>query len=319
MKIWGLRSGMLLVLAVVMMAVSVLGVGLVEAMQGPVVMQASAPASDAGAFNAILALLIGLPVLFGTTLAVNKPRSYELGDRNELPVIAADILYEGGAIGLVDASGHIRPLVGGDRFIGFAESKADNAAAAAAAINARLIECGKIQLSVTGAVITDVGQPVYATDDDTFVFNPVGASFIGFVFRFVSAGVVIVDFDAPCYRDPWGAYSKREIISVNKTLDIEDNGKVFFVDTDAVIITMPVVATPVNCTIVNIGAFGGVAVNISPAAADKVQGPDLPGTDNKDLINTKATARRGDFARLVTGDANGPIVSELRGTWATEA
>jgi hypothetical protein len=31
-----------------------------------------------------------------------------------------------------------------------------------------------VQLAVTGAVITDVGQPVYATDDDTFVFSPVG-------------------------------------------------------------------------------------------------------------------------------------------------
>lgn len=254
-----------------------------------------------------------------TTLAANKPRAYEMGDRNEFPVIAADSIYEGAAVGLVAGTGHARPLVAGDKFAGFAEAKADNSAGAAAAINVRVIEDGKVQLAVSGAVITDVKSPVYASDDDTFSFSPVGGTFIGFVYRFVSAGIVIVDFDACCYVDPWAKYTVREAITVDKTLDIEDNGKLFVVTVDAKIITLPAVATPVNCTIVNGGAFGTIAVNVSPAAADKIQGPDLPGTDNKDLINTKATARRGDFVRIATGDANGPLAIELRGTWATEA
>lgn len=310
MKIWRLRSGMLLGMAALVLFVGLVGVDLSSAM----------PQSDTAAVDVgMMGFLLFLPFLFGVTLATNKPRAYEGGSRNELPTIAADILYEGSAIGLVAGTGHTRPLVAGDLFAGFVEAKADNAAGAAAALNVRLIESGKIQLPVTGAVITDVGQPVYATDDDVFVFSPVSASFIGFVHRFVSAGVAVVDFNAPVFRDPYSEYTKRETISADKTLDIEDNGKVFFVDTDAKIITMPVTATPVNCTIVNIAPFGAVLVAISPQAADKIQGPDLPGTDNKDLLNTKATARRGDFVRLMTGDANGPVVSELRGTWATEA
>lgn len=254
-----------------------------------------------------------------TTLAANTPRVFEGGLRNEIPVIAADIIYEGAAVGVVIASGHARPLAATDRFAGFAEAKADNSAGAAAAINVRVVESGKIQLSVAGAVITDEGQPVYATDDDTFVFLPTGGVFVGFVHRFVSSGVAIVAFDASNYRDPYADYTIRETISVDKTLDIQDNGKVFFVDTDAKVITLPAVATPVNCKIVNIGAYGAVAVNVSPDAVDKIQGPDLPGTDNKDLINTKATAKRGDYVVLTTGDANGAVVAELRGTWATEA
>ena len=254
-----------------------------------------------------------------TTLAANTPRAFEGGSRNEIPVIASDIVYEGGAVGVVIASGHARPLAATDRFAGFAEAKADNAAGAAAAINVRVVESGKIQLSVSGAVITDVGQPVYATDDNAFTFTPTAAVFVGFVHRFVSSGVVVVAFDALNYRDPYGDYTIRETISASKTLDIEDNGKIFFVDTDATVTTLPATATPVNAKIVNIGAYGAVAVNLSPQAVDKVQGPDLPGTDNKDLINTKATAKRGDFAVLTTGDANGPVVAELRGTWATEA
>lgn len=252
-----------------------------------------------------------------TTLAANVAREFELGEHNAIPVIASDIIYQGAAVGVVDGTGHARPLVGGDRFVGFAYSKADNSAGAAAAINVDVFDCGEVQLSVSGAVITDIGQPVYATDDNAFVFNPVGGSFIGFVKRFVSSGVVVIDFDADAYQDPYGEYTKRETISVDKTLDIEDNGKVFFVDTDAKVVTLPATATPVNCKIVNIAPFGTVFLKISPQAADKVQGPDLPGTDNTALGNTKATARRGDFVRIVTGDANGPIVAELRGTWAT--
>lgn len=253
-----------------------------------------------------------------TTLSANEPRSFELGERNHYPVIAADIIYEGAAVGIVAATGHARPLTAADKFGGFATAKADNLAGSAADINVEVVESGQIQLSVSGAVITDVGQPVYATDDDTFVFSPVGGVFIGFVKRFVSSGVVVVDFNAAAYVDPWAQYSVREAISTDKTLDIEDNGKLFWVSADAQTVTMPAVATPVNCAIVNGGAFGTIAVNISPQSDDKIQGPDLPGTNNKDLINTKATAKRGDFAKMVTGDANGPIVAELRGTWATE-
>jgi hypothetical protein len=256
-----------------------------------------------------------------TTLAANKPRAYEGGpiriEESSIPVIAADIIYEGAAAGVVGGTGHARPLVAGDRFGGFSRAMLDNSAGAAAALRVDVYQQGFIELPVSGAVITDVGQPVYATDDDTFVFSPVGSSFIGFVHRFVSAGVAVVAFDALNYVDPYQEYSVRETVAIAKTLDVEDNGKVFFADTDNTVVTMPAVATPVHCKIVNIGAFGAVKLSISPQAADRMQGPDLPGTDDTDLTNTKATARRGDFVKLVGGDANGPIVQELRGVWAT--
>jgi len=252
-----------------------------------------------------------------TTLAANTIRAMEVGDHNDIGVIAADIIFEGAATG-DNGAGYARPLVGGDRFLGFALAKADNSAGSAGDLNVRLSVKGQIQLSVSGAVITDVGQPVYATDDDTFVFLPTGASFIGRVKRFVSSGVVVVAFDVECMVDPYGA-GPRETIADNKTLDIEDTGKTFFVTTDAKVITLPATATPLVAKIVNIGAFGTVLVAVSPDAADKIQGPNLPGTDNKDHLNTKATARRGDFVVISNaGDANGPIVLEQVGTWATE-
>jgi hypothetical protein len=261
-----------------------------------------------------------------TTLAANKPRPYEGGkdtiEESALPVIASDIIYEGAAVGIVDASGHGRPLVGGDRFAGFANAKADNSAGTAAAISVDLRTKGKVQLPVTGAVITDRGQPVYAQDDDTFSFNPVAGSFIGFVHRFVSAGVAIVVFDVDVLRDPWGQYTVRELLSGTKTFDAEDTGKLFAVDADADddALTLPAIATGLDgIAILAIGAFGTTKVKLDPAAADMILGPDITGADNKDLILTKATQRRGDFVILGGNDADGYAVQALRGTWAREA
>lgn len=259
------------------------------------------------------------------TLSANSPRIYDAGktiEQSQLPMIASDIIYEGAAVGVVDASGHGRPLVGGDKFAGFANAKADNASGAAAAVDVDLVTAGKIQLDVSGALITDRGQPIYATDDDTFVFSPVGGSFIGFVHRFVSAGKVVVAFDALNYRDPWERYSVRELLSGTKTFDAEDTGKLFCVDADgdADALTLPAVATGLGgIAIMAIGAFGTTALTISPNASDLIRGPDITAADDKDLILTKATQRRGDFVILDQGDAAGYVVHELKGTWAREA
>ena len=261
-----------------------------------------------------------------TTLAANKPRAYEGGrdtiEESGLPVIAADIIFEGAAVGVVDATGHRRPRVARARFAGFANPKAHNTARAAAAINVDLRTKGKVEIAVTGAVITDKGQPVYASDDDTFSFNPVGGSFIGFVHRFVSAGVAVVAFDVDQMVDPWAAYTVRETLSGIKTFDAQDSGKLFAVaaDADGDALTLPAIADGLSgLVILAVGAFGTTAVTVSPAAADMILGPDITGADNKDLILTKATQRRGDFVKLIFGDADGYAVDELRGTWAREA
>jgi hypothetical protein len=263
--------------------------------------------------------LVAAPILFGTTLAANKSRAYEGGSRNEFPVVAADIIYEGAAVGLVDASGHARPLTTADKFAGFAEAKADNAAGAAAAITVRVVESGKIELAVAGAVITDVSQPVYASDDDTFSLNPADGQFVGFVHRFVSAGVAVVAFDAMGFRDPWAHKTVRETLTGVKTFDAQDCGKLFCVtdagDGDA--LTLPAIADGLSgLTILAVGAFGTTAVTLDPGANDMILSPDKAGVDNTNLVLTKVTQRRGDFITLIAGDADGYMVTEARGVWA---
>lgn len=129
-----------------------------------------------------------------TTLADKKVRSFELGDYTDLPVVAADVIYEGSAIGTT--LGNARPLVAGDRFAGFADSTADNSLGAAGAINVKVRERGKIRLPVTGVVAGSVGAKVYASDDDTFTTTAASNSLIGSVVRVIQAGVAIVQFEA---------------------------------------------------------------------------------------------------------------------------
>lgn len=128
-----------------------------------------------------------------TTLAVDKPRNYELGDHNDLPAITGDIIYEGAAVG-VNNSGYARPLVAGDVFGGFALRQCDNTDGADGAKNVRVVARGQIALNVTGLTIDDVGKPVYASDDDTFTMTAGSNTQVGAVKRFVSTGAGIVEF-----------------------------------------------------------------------------------------------------------------------------
>lgn len=130
-----------------------------------------------------------------TTLAADKPRVLEIGDLNDIAVIASDIIYEGAAVG-DNGSGLARPLVAGDIFLGFATKKADNSAGAASAITVNVQQRGRMQLPIGSLAATDLGKPIYASDDDTFTLTPGSNSHIGRCIRFVSSGVGIVEFDA---------------------------------------------------------------------------------------------------------------------------
>lgn len=135
-----------------------------------------------------------------TTLAADKARAYELGDLQDLPMIAADIIYEGAAVG-DNGSGLARPLAAADPFLGFAERIADNSAGAASAKNVRVRTRGSVVVAVTGAAsAADVGEAVYASDDDTFTLTSSGNSAIGKVARWVSGTTCVVYFEALTHR-----------------------------------------------------------------------------------------------------------------------
>lgn len=128
-----------------------------------------------------------------TTLAKNTPRAYDLGEVNELPVIASDIIYEGAAVG-DNASGYARPLVSGDPFRGFALAQADNSDGSAGDVNVRVQMRGKVVLTFSSIAITDVGKDVYASDDNSFNIAATGTR-IGYVHRWISSTQAVVAFE----------------------------------------------------------------------------------------------------------------------------
>jgi hypothetical protein len=130
-----------------------------------------------------------------TTLTDAEVRTTETGDFNDHPMIAADIIYKGAAVG-DNGSGYMRPLVAGDPFRGFAEHTFDNSSGTAGAINARMQYVGVIRLSVVGAsALTDKGANVYASDDNTFTLTKGANSFIGKVYRWDTSTYCYVFFD----------------------------------------------------------------------------------------------------------------------------
>jgi len=114
------------------------------------------------------------------------------------------------------------------------------------------------------------------------------------------------------------ARADAEDITGNKTLDEEDVGKIFHVTADATI-TLPSTAVGYVYTLVCDGADGTVEITVSPAAADKIMGVDITDADDKDLVNTKATAKRGDYVKIFGDGSLGWYVMEIAGTWAREA
>jgi len=134
-----------------------------------------------------------------TTLAADKLREYFFSGTpftNELPVIAADIIYAGAAVG-ENGSGYSRPLVAGDPFQGFAEAIADNSGGAAGDKTVFVKAKGLVLLPISAIGITANDRAlVYASDDDTFTLTASTNTLIGTVHRWVSTGLAVVEFDA---------------------------------------------------------------------------------------------------------------------------
>lgn len=132
-----------------------------------------------------------------TTLAADSLREFQLGDEDDYPVIAADIIYQGAAVG-ENASGYARPLEAGDPFLGFALSQADNSSGAAGDLNVRVLRRGLVRLTVDGATgVTANDRPiVYASDDATFTLTASTNTPIGRVSRWIASTDVVVEFDA---------------------------------------------------------------------------------------------------------------------------
>jgi len=117
-----------------------------------------------------------------------------------------------------------------------------------------------------------------------------------------------------------------ETITADKTLSLDDSGTIFLVGTDALTITLPATNKGTIFTFVNSGADGANIITISPNADDGIIGTIAnsaadsvaSGAADKDLINTKATANKGDRVTLVGDGVDGWYIVDGVGIWASE-
>ena len=105
----------------------------------------------------------------------------------------------------------------------------------------------------------------------------------------------------------------------NYTVTTGDSGKTFVSETDGVIFTLPAIAVGYVFKFANKAPDGANALTISPNASD---GINYAGTsvDDKDLINTKATSKQGDFVVIASlENTDHWQVTQVRGTFAKES
>lgn len=102
--------------------------------------------------------------------------------------------------------------------------------------------------------------------------------------------------------------------------------------TDNAVITLPDAAAAnagQRVTVINTGANGAAKLSISPHSSDKIYGGihgaatgdlvSFGAVTDKDIINTKATALKGDYAVLASDGSTGWYVVGGKGVWASEA
>ncbi len=127
-------------------------------------------------------------------------------------------------------------------------------------------------------------------------------------------------------NDVLRARAKQTTISTSGSVSANQAGGEFNISTDALTITLPEISTEtlgMEFTFRNTGADGNNIITLSPAASDAIHGTvaaiSSGGVDNKDWINTKATANKGDWCTLKAVALTDWYLTGGDGVWASEA
>jgi hypothetical protein len=98
-----------------------------------------------------------------------------------------------------------------------------------------------------------------------------------------------------------------------------DSGKTFLSNTKDVVFTLPAIAIGNVVTFVNTGADGQNNLTISPDGDDGILYLGSL-TDDKDVINTQATSKVGDYVTIASLNSTAFwTVVDVQGVWAKES
>jgi hypothetical protein len=127
-------------------------------------------------------------------------------------------------------------------------------------------------------------------------------------------------------NDVLRARSKQETLTTSQAVKANQAGTEFNIATDALVITLPAIDANnigMELTFRNTGADGNNIITLSPASTDAIHGTvgsvQSGGVDNKDWINTKATANKGDWCTIKAVALTDWYLTGGDGVWASES
>tara|TARA_R110002050_G_scaffold113394_1_gene228088 strand:- start:1 stop:408 length:408 start_codon:yes stop_codon:yes gene_type:complete len=127
-------------------------------------------------------------------------------------------------------------------------------------------------------------------------------------------------------NDVLRARAKQETLTTTQDIKANQAGTEFNIATDAKVMSLPAITTEtigMEFTFRNTGADGNNIITISPAATDAIHGAvaavNSGGVDNKDWINTKATANKGDWCTIKAVALTDWYLTGGDGVWASES
>lgn len=106
-------------------------------------------------------------------------------------VAASEHIYKGAFVGL-SSGGYAQALTAGDLFVGVAYEEADNSSGSAGDILMRVYTLGDFGHALSGAAISNLGDAVYASADDSLTFTSTSNSYVGHAMDVPSSGKIIL-------------------------------------------------------------------------------------------------------------------------------
>jgi hypothetical protein len=264
------------------------------------------------------ALIAAYALVFDTVLSADRQTARREDRQREIPVAASTTIYKGSMV-MMDADGYLIPAAdtAGLSVVGVADEFVDNSGGSDGDLNCRVLTGGTFRFAASSITQAMVGDLMYAIDDQTFDNTSSNLVAVGILIAFISTTegwILMTPFAASVAAPVRDFVTKTD----DYTVLASESGTVFAIATDAKVFTLPATAAGLFYTFVNTGADGAVLLSISPAAADAIMF--VTSVDDKDLLNTKATAVEGDAVTIFGDGGQGwVVVGAPQGTWAKES
>ena len=100
-----------------------------------------------------------------------------------------------GALTSVQADGYAAPLTAGELFAGIAYAECDNSGGSDGDLSVKCYTRGDFEHALSGAAVANIGDAVYASDDETLTFTSTSNTYVGFCIGVPSSGNIILRLD----------------------------------------------------------------------------------------------------------------------------